>query len=197
MTQNQQNLQSSETLNKDNMKLNLNTEKKTLIILAVISTISLSIIFGVLLPTIKYIKKLDQETSTLRQYLEKKYENTKTLRTSKEKIEEIQSIVSTYPDDLFYHGDELKLITSLERLAANNRVEQKIDNSNLDKIGEAVNLSLTVNGDYKNVLQYLSSLEKEKYYFTITNLQIVSATSPQNNNPNATIMNLDLTLYVN
>lgn len=180
-----------------NMKFNLNTEKKTILILGIFSTITLVIIFGVIFPTIRYIQNLEHETAGLREYLEKKYENTKTIRTSKKKIEEIELVVAKYPDYLFYYGDELKLITFLENLANSNQVTQKIDNSNLDKLGDAVTLSLTVNGDYQNILKYLSALEKGNYYFVITNLQFASAFSPQNNNPNATIMNLDLILYVN
>ncbi|MFA6424284.1 MAG: hypothetical protein WCV83_03160 [Candidatus Magasanikbacteria bacterium] len=179
------------------MKLNLNTEKRTLIILAVFTVITLTIIFGIIFPTIRYIRNLEEETNSLRVYLEKKYENTRNIRTSKKKIDEIESIVAQYPDLLFYRGDELKLITSLERLASNNKVIQKINSSNLDKPGETVNFSLTLSGDYQNILKYLSSIEKEDFYFTITNLQISSAFSTQNNNPSATIMNLDLLLYVN
>ncbi|MFA6548114.1 MAG: hypothetical protein WCT11_04205 [Candidatus Magasanikbacteria bacterium] len=177
--------------------MKLNTEKKTLIILAFFSITTLIVIFGVIFPTIRYIKNLEQETNVLREYLEKKYENTKAIRTSKKKIEEIESIVAKYPDYLFYHGDELKLITSLENLANNNHVTQKLVNSNLDKLGETVNLSLTIDGDYQNIIKYLSALEKESFYFTITNLQISSAFNQQNNNLNATTMNLDLILYVN
>ncbi|OGH90238.1 MAG: hypothetical protein A2537_00780 [Candidatus Magasanikbacteria bacterium RIFOXYD2_FULL_36_9] len=179
------------------MKIKLNTEKKTLLSLTVFSTITIAIIFGIILPTFNYIKNLERETSGLRLYLEKKYENTRTIRTSKKKIDEIETIVASYPNYLFYRGDELKLITLLENLANNNKVIQKIDSSNLDKFGETVNLSLTINGDYQNILKYLSALEKSNYYLTITNLQLSSAFTPQNNNINATIMNLDILLYVN
>lgn len=179
------------------MKINLNTEKKTLIKLSIFSVITAMIILGVIIPTFRYIRNLEEETSHLREYLEKKYENTRTLRSSKKKIDEIQSVVSIYPNYLFYRGDELKLITSLENLANNNKVIQKIDSSNLDKFGDTINLSLTINGDYQHILKYLVALESSNYYFTITNLQLSSAFNPQNNNLNATIMNLDLILYVN
>ncbi len=180
-----------------NKNMKLNTEKRTIIILTIFSVITLIIIFQIIFPTIRYIKNLEQDTNNLREYLEKKYENTKTIRTSKKKIEEIKSTVAKYPDYLFYHGDELKLITTLENIATRNQIIQKIDNSNLDKLDDKLNLSLTLNGDYQNILKYLSALEKENYYFIITNLQLSSAFSPQNNNTNATIMNLDLILYVN
>ena len=179
------------------MKFNLNTEKKTILILTIFSVVTLAIIFGIIFPTVRYIKNLEQDTSVMREYLEKKYENTRTIRTSKKKIEEIESIVATYPNYLFYRGDELNLITSLENLANNNKVTQRIDNSNLDKPGNIITLSLTINGDYQNIIKYLSALEKEKYYFIITNLQLSSAFNQQNNNTNATTMNLDIILYVN
>ncbi len=179
------------------MKFNLNTEKKTLLILIIFSVVTLVIVFGVIFPTVKYIKNLEKDTDAMRRYLEKKYENTRTIRTSKKKIDEIQSIVSEYPNHLFYRGDELNLITSLENLANSNKVTQRIDNSNLDKPGNIITISLTINGDYQNIIKYLSALEKEKYYFIITNLQLSSAFNQQNNNTNATTMNLDIILYVN
>jgi len=179
------------------MKLNLNTEKKTILILTIFSVVTLGIIFGIIFPTIKYIKNLEKDTNAMREYLEKKYENTKTIRTSKKKIEEVQSIVDSYPNYLFHNGDELNLITSLENLANNNKIIQKINNSNLDKPENMVTISLMLNGDYQNILNYLFALEKEKYYFIITDLQLSSAFNPQNNNTNATTMNLDIILYVN
>lgn len=178
--------------------MKLNHEKRVITLLALISVITLVIIFGIIWPTINYIKNLEKDTTSLRNYLEKKYEHTKSIRTSKQQIEEISSAVNQYSDYMFFQGDELKLITILENVATTNKITQKIDNSNLDKFsGDTINISLTLNGDYLNILKYLSALEKEKYYFNIRHLQLSSASSPQNNNPDATIMNLDLKLYAN
>lgn len=178
--------------------MKLNHEKKIIAILSLISIITVAIILGIIWPSISYIKNLEKDTTSLRDYLEKKYEHTKSIRTSKQKIEEISSAVSQYSDYMFFHGDELKLITLLENLAATNKITQKIDNSNLDKInGDTINISLTLNGDYTNIIKYLSALEKENYFFNISRMQISSAYSPQNNNPEATIMNLDLKIYAN
>jgi Tfp pilus assembly protein PilO len=178
--------------------MKLNHEKKIITLLALISVITLVIILGIIWPTINYIKKLEEDTTSLRNYLEKKYEHTKSIRTSKQQIEEISSAVNQYSNYMFFQGDELKLITILENIAVANKITQKIDNSNLDKLsGDTINISLTLNGDYFNILKYLSTLEKEKYYFNINHLQLSSAVSPQNNNPDATIMNLDIKLYAN
>jgi len=178
--------------------MKINHEKKVIIIVVIISLATLAVIFGIIWPTINYIKNLERDTTSLRSYLEKKYEHTKNIRTSKQQIEEIGTTVNQYSDYLFFHGDELRLITLLENLAAKNKVTQKIDNSNLDKItGDTVNISITLTGDYTNILEYLYSLEKENYFLNVEHLQISSAYSPQNNNSDATIMNLDLTLYVN
>lgn len=151
-----------------------------------------------MIPTIRYIQNLNDDMSRLREYLEKKYENTRAIRSSKKMIDEMDSVVVSYPDYLFFKGDELKLITLLENLATTNNITQKIDNSNLDSIkGDTVNISLSLSGNYENILKYLSALEKEKYFFTVSTLRISSAYTLQNNNQKATTMNLDLMLYVN
>lgn len=180
------------------MRVILNTEKKTIIILTIFFISTLLVLFGIMMPTIYYIRNLNEETIQLREYLEKKYENTRAIRSSKKMIDEMNSIVVKYPDYLFFKGDELQLITTLENLAAANKITQKIDSSNLDSIkGDSVNISLSLTGDFENILKYLTALEKEKYFFVVSILRISSAYTLQNNDPKATVVNLDLILYVN
>jgi len=180
------------------MKLKLNIEKKTIIFLTIISIVTIGIVGGVILPTLYNIKNLEDETSKIRQYMEKKYQDTRSLSNSKQKIEEIQTMMADFEEHLFYRGDELQLITMLENLATANKVNQKINQSNLDKTGDGtITFSITVNGDYINVLQYLNTLEKQKYFINIKQLTFSSAFTPQNKNPNAAVMNLELLLYAN
>lgn len=176
--------------------MRLNTEKKTLLILTIFGLVTFGITAGIIYPTVYQIKTLNKETEDLRQYLEKKFESTQSLRTSKQKIDEMRLASSEYENYLFYRGNELKLITELEALATNNNLTQKINSSDLDKpVGNAIHFSLTLSGDYKNSLNYLNALEKSNYFFIIKNIQITSAFSPQNSNPNAITMNLDILLY--
>ncbi len=178
--------------------MKFNIERKTILILIFFLISTLLVLFGIMWPTIRYISKVNKETIQLREYLEKKYENTQAVRSSKKMIVEANSIMTEYQKHLFFKGDELKLITMLENLATENNITQKIDSSNLDAIkGDSVNISLSLNGDYENIINYLAALEKKDYFINISMLRIASAYTIQNSNQKATIMNLDLILYAN
>ena len=178
------------------MSLKLNIEKRTILILTVFSALILIIVFVVIVPTISYIKDLNLQTNDLRQYLEKKYENSHSLLNSKQKIETIKNATAEYENYLFFKGDELKLITQLEDLSAHYQITQKISSSDLDKtLSNSIHISLVLNGDYQNMLQYLNALEKQNYFIHIENLQFSPGFSLISNNQEATILNLDLVLY--
>lgn len=180
----------------NNMNWKLNLEKRTILILAVFSLMIVAILIAVIIPTISYIKGLNTETESLRQYLEKKYEANHTLSSSKQKIEELKIATADYENYLFFKGDELKLITALEDLATDFKLSQKINSSDLDKpSGDYVRINLTLSGNYQNLLQYFSALEKQKYFIHTENLQLFSGFTLLDNNKEAAVLNLDLVLY--
>ena len=180
------------------MRLNLNNERKTIIILSLFFVIILVVIFAIILPTIQYIKDLNDDTGNLKSYLEKIHDNTHSVRISKAKIEDIKKQTADYDNYLFYHGDELKLINILETIASNNKVIQKIDNSDLGSAGSnLIHISLTLNGDYQNLLQYILDLEKSNYFIQIEHLQLSPFVNLQDSSDlNLSAMKLDLILYV-
>lgn len=177
------------------MKFNLNLEKRTLLILTLFFLGTIVIIGLLILPTISYIKNLSNDTGNLRDYLDKKYETNHSLLSYKQRIEEHRAAIEEYKNYIFFKGDELQLITKLENLADHHQVNQKINNTDLDKSGNAVHISLTITGNYDNVLQYLSKLEKEIYFSKIKNLHLSPGFSTATDNPQATILNLDIVLY--
>jgi len=182
---------------KINMRLNI--EKQTIILVGIFSTIIVAIILGIILPTVKYIKNLNQETAALKEYLERKYENTANLRSSIKKIEEIKNVVNGYSQYFFEPGDELYLITTLENIANKNKVNQKIENSNLDQPNqEMVKMTLTINGEYERVLKYLADIERIDYFINIEKLQLAAASLKHgevNVSSTPTNLYLDLSLY--
>ena len=179
--------------------MRLNIEKQTIILVGIFSTIIVAIILGIILPTVKYIKNLNQETAALKEYLERKYENTANLRSSIKKIEEIKNVVNGYSQYFFEPGDELYLITTLENIANKNKVNQKIENSNLDQPNqEMVKMTLTINGEYERVLKYLADIERIDYFINIEKLQLAAASLKHgevNVSSTPTNLYLDLSLY--
>ncbi len=158
--------------------------------------LSTIIIVGVLiLPTVNYIKNLRDDTGNLRQYLNKKYETNHSLLNYKQKIDEGKNAIEEYKNYIFFKGDELQLITKLENLSDHYQVNQKINNTDLDKPGDVIHLSLTITGDYANLTQYLWALEKQVYFLQVKNLHLSPGFSTPTDNPQSAILNLDLVLY--
>lgn len=180
--------------------MRLSIEKQTIVTVGIFSGVILLVVLGVIIPTAQYIKRLNDETTTLKNYLERKYESTTNLRSSIKKIEEIKLAVNEYPQYFFKPGDELVLITALEDIANKNKVTQKIENSNLDqKASNSIRVSLSVNGEYEKTLKYLSDLEKLNYFINVEKLQLTSAGAKPGQSVSSTPTNLylDFSLYVN
>lgn len=177
------------------MNLKLNLEKRTVLVLTILLLGTAVIITTVILPTINYIKNLRDETLNLRQYLDKKYETNHSLLNSKQKIEDVKTSMEEYQNYLFFKGDELALITKLEDLSDQNKLNQKITGTDLDKPGNTVHISLTLTGNYIDLIKYLLALEKQNYFLQIKNLHFGPGFSLPTDNPQAGILNLDLILY--
>ncbi len=177
------------------MKFNLSLERRTIIILALFLLSTTVVIVLLFLPTVRYIKNISDDTGKLREYLNKKYESSHSLLNYKQRIEENKAAIEEYKDYLFFKGDELQLITKLENLADTYQVNQKINNTDLDKPGNTLHISLTVTGNYQNLLQYLLALEKQIYFLQVKTVHFSPGFSTPADNPQAAILNLDLVLY--
>lgn len=176
--------------------IQLNPEKRALAsVVGAAALVALTI--GIIWPTVGYISKINRETYDLRVYLEKKYENVSRLKNSVKKIDEIKAEAAAFPQYLFHSGDELKLITILENLATENKMGQRVESSNLDKITDSlVRFSLVVTGDYQNFFRYLRGLEKLGLFLNVERLYLV----PTNNRDEASrdvSAQINFTLYVN
>lgn len=180
---------------KNNMKLNL--EKKTIAVVIMFAVFCLGIIFGIIWPAVAKIRELNKQTGEIRAYLEQKYENTKNMRASKQKIEEIKIAAAEYPNFLFKTGNELSLITTMEDIAAKNKIKQKIENSNIDKItDQQIKISLNIEGTYLNVLNYLTDIENLNYFLNVRQLNFTPGAGATDKNSPASLR-LDLSLFVN
>lgn len=172
-------------------------EKKTFFTVGLFSIITLIIIAAIIWPTVSYITRLNQDTADLRMYLEKKYESTKNFRTNIKRVEEIKNEIIDYPDYSFKPGDELALITSLENIAAEEKVSQKIISSNLDKItNNQVNIQLSTAGSYQQNLNYLNRLEKMGYFINLEEINFTPIINVNSTNSTSTPTNLDLKMSI-
>ncbi len=175
--------------------MRLSLEKRILLTIVICSLIAAGIIAIIIIPSMKRIQELNAETNQLRDYLERKHERAVDLTIALKTLAKIGPEVDSFGTYLFFSGDELKLITTLEGIAAKNNVVQKINTSNLGKTNnDILTLSVTVSGSYASVIQYIQDLETIKYFVTIRHIQLVAATDPLTKKE-VTSANLDLSLY--
>lgn len=179
------------------MSVRLTIEKRTILIIVFFSLMAILIVGLIIYPSIRAIKRTEQEVAQLQLFLEQRYRKVASVRVAIEKVKEIAVTVAQYPNHLFKHGDELKLITDLERLVGSAGLNQKIIRSNLDNVTDRVELTLSVTGNYAAVLAYLAQLERLPYFLTITRLSLTPVVSRANPDavPTEANLTLDAILY--
>lgn len=123
--------------------------------------------------------------------------STENLRDNLEKIKIASEQISDYGQRIFPSGDELQLITDLEAIAASNKIVQQITSSNLDNYGNAaVNIVLSANGSYTNVLEYMADLEKYRYLLSINKIELTpTSLSPVDSAQTAVNLRINISLY--
>ena len=158
----------------------------------------LVIVCLIIFPTVRNIQKTTEETSKLRAYLEKQYQQSINARLTKQKVDEIKLESSSFSSYLFKAQYTLDFIQTLENMANKNKVSQSINSSDLDKIapGQNIKLSITASGEYANVLKYLYDLENLPYFLNPDQISIAPAYSRENNSQQVNL-SLILSLYVN
>lgn len=158
-----------------------NTLYKIILNIGAFSLLAIAIYFGIILPTVHYIDKINKDTYNLRIYLEKRYEGIARLRLTMRNFDEIKNSVNSFGDYIFKtdNEDELKLITALEEIAGKNNIKQKIKYASPNgESGKLLNFSLESSGSYANVARYISDLERMKFFLHIEQLQMTPAFGP-------------------
>ncbi len=153
-----------------------------------------SIIFFIIMPSINDIKRIKQEVERERIDLEKKYIKGQSLKQLKENLKKIKPELKMLDNAFIISGHELDFITTLENFAHKNHVEQKINmnafkNLNESQILQKIPLSLSLKGNFTNLINYLTDSEASHYYININSLEIssvsakpfISNKSPNNN----------------
>lgn len=144
----------------------------------------LAVILFILYPTAGEIKETSLEIKEQKTKLEELYKKGQLFNPTKKQYEEISSELPGLSNIFIAKNQELKLITALEKIAQENNLIQKINLEEIpqnekDKKPDPQKMSLTIklNGDYPNLIKYLSALEALDYYININNLRILADNS--------------------
>ncbi|MDO9509809.1 MAG: hypothetical protein Q7J14_00810 [Candidatus Magasanikbacteria bacterium] len=147
------------------------------------------------------IQTKDTEIKEYLQELERKSRGSQNLKEALARVRNTKITMSDYNRYIFHSGNELNLITDLENIAIKNKINQKIESSNLDNItNNTVILTLRISGTYSNVLNLLADLENYNYFLQINSLDfnpVYSLKDPNNAEGSLVELRLILNLYVN
>ena len=146
----------------------MNTKRKTLIIISSAIAGMALIYFFIISPSIKEMQEISQQIYNQRVYLEQKYKQAQHLKQSTQDIKRIRPLIPKLTNILIPAGQELKLVTNLEQLAKKHQIKQTINlslkNSDHQKSIVKVPIVLELQGNFIQILKYLSELEQANYY---------------------------------
>ena len=178
------------------MKVTL--EKKTILTSLGFMLGLILVVAIVIIPVSLAIHQMQTDMFQLRLFLEQRLERATRLKAAAKNLPEIKATAAGWKDRLVERGDELRLITFLENLAAKNGVKYKITSSNLDKPAEPrLALTIAAAGSYRKILSYLAGLEKSDYFIMArsVNLQRHPETATDIDNDPMTILTLGIETY--
>lgn len=160
--------------NKDKIKFNLRT--RIIISFLGFFLVILSIVFFVVVPSIRDIVSIKNNIEEQRQELERKYVKGQSLRSLSEKIETVEGRIDDINNIFVDKNKGLEFITTLENLADSKNINQKInislDNEDVDNEFEKIPIRLYTQGTFKNQMDYLLGLELMDYYININSIEI-------------------------
>jgi Tfp pilus assembly protein PilO len=125
------------------------------------------------------MKAIAQNIENQRVDLEIKYIRGQSLKKLTKNIRTIEPQMDKLGSIFIKEGEELNFITTLENLANANNIDQKInleiDKKTIIKGLKKIPVKISSSGSFKNILNYLSGLEKLDYYINIGSISLSSS----------------------
>lgn len=154
-------------------------KNKIIVMIAGFILIIFSLIYFIVIPTIKDIQTMGQKIEEQMVDLEKKYIRGNSLRQLTENLKKIEPKLSSLDQIFINKNRELEFITTIENEANNSQISQKINLSSPKIIEnqefQKNDLQLSVNGEFNEQLKYLINLESLNYYINIKLLELSSS----------------------
>lgn len=160
-------------------------------------------------PTVNHILTLRNDINIIQQELENRYEKTQKLKRSLQELSTIREVVNQINQIAIEPGDEILVITQLEKIAIENNIEQNTDLNFVDTTKEKTvktntkkmampqyyKFSFLNNGYFEDHITYLETLEKLPYYLIIDNLSFEKRKG-EDNLKNKITLRFDAIVYV-
>lgn len=134
------------------------------------------IIFFIILPTAKEIKKMKNLIYNERVDLEKKYMRGQLLNKVIKNFESVKAEKDRLNSVFVNEGQELEFVTTIEKNASENNLTQEIQMKSSKDNGSYVSSALGINtsGTFLNTLKYINELGRMNYNFNINSISIIT-----------------------
>lgn len=150
------------------------------------------IIYYLIIPTLNDIKQMGLEIEKQKIDLEEKYQKGQSIKKLAEDLKKIEPLVDQLDIIYINNANSLGLITDLEKIAAENGIEQKINlvqtENNNNQYFQKIPIQLSVSGNFMNQISYLEKIELLKYYINIQSLEM--STAPQSSGSGSSLNTL-------
>jgi len=155
-------------------------EYKIITLLTILTLALFFMVSMVILPTLAQIKKVNNEATALKVFLEKSIQDSQVTRHSLAEQANARAEIMNLGSHLYHIGDDLKLIDEMENLANTLRVNITISNFNADPAARRVRLDMLIQGDYPAIVAYLAQLAQSNYYPRLNLIEVAADNSGHN-----------------
>lgn len=153
----------------------MSSEKKLVLIILLFLILIFILIFFIIRPSFSEIKNLAEHIKREQKELENLYQKGKTLSQLKDELKTIEEKKAILDSVFLLERKELAFITLLEKMAAKNDILQETilqEKQHFQDEYKTMPVSLSLKGNFLNLVKYLRDLEKLDFYFNIKSLDI-------------------------
>ncbi len=133
----------------------------------------------ILVNTVNKIIDLKKQINIQYAKLDKLYKQGKLIKKIKLDFDKIKPEITLLDNALLREGDELVLITTLEKIALKYNLDQYISMKELPQNGikdiTKIPITVTLNGNFVDVIKYIKELEEQPFYINWQDINITSS----------------------
>ncbi len=134
----------------------------------------------IIYPSVRHMRVIGTDIRDIQTELEQDYKETQAMRRTIRELDTVLEEIVLYEGMVMSIGDELAVITEIERLAKEHNLSQTLGASFQSTADSDVrlpyyNFSIVLNGTFDNVYTYLQTIESRPYYVLINSINISKA----------------------
>lgn len=160
-------------------EIKINSRKMIILTIAFFLFVVIVSIFFIMIPNTKLIKQSSEQITKERAELEASLNKIQNPEDLKDGVNKLELKINSVEENFMNKGNELELIKILENIALKNNLIQSISPENSKKDAnlpfQAMNIKLSINGNFKNIIDYIQDIETLKYYININSMSFTKS----------------------